>query len=364
MTGYQYQSVLGAVAAAAICILSLRAFRRRKLSFSLLFAWITVAGIVGLTPILSWLLRTPAAKIGVTPTGIVLALATNLLLLTLFRLSVDVSSVRQIASSNTTQTAVLAVTPRRTPTSDVLVLIPALNEAGAIAAVVTEVLKAGFDCLVVDDGSTDNTFNVARDAGAMIASHSTNLGVGAALRTGFQFAYEQCYDVVVQCDGDGQHEVASIADLVARLRSLSADLVIGSRWLEGGQYSGSISGVRRKAMRTLSWYASRAVGGPITDPTSGFRAFSSRLATASRTEIGNHYLSDTFELLIRSARAGYAVEETSVSMRGRVAGVPSAAGVRLSLYAVRAFLVAVLHLAPPFGGRSPSVREEQGASDQ
>lgn len=347
MTGYEYQTILGAVVAMAIGLFAVRSFRARRLSFSLLFAWITVAALLGLAPPLSWLLRTPAEQVGVSPSGVVLALATGMLLLTLFRISLDVSSLRRLATGGATQGAIMTVWPPPQRHSPVLVLVPAYNEAGAISGVVRDVLASGFDCLVVDDGSTDLTGATARSAGAMVATHPVNLGVGAALRTGFRFSHQLGYESVVQCDGDGQHDASDVARLVDHLTTGGLDLVIGSRWRQGGQYDSTVSTLRRAAMSTMARYASRVARHGVTDPTSGFRAFSGRLAHASASELGDHYLSDTFELLVRAARAGYRIDEVSTSMRGRTSGVPSAVGMRLALYAVRAFIVVLLRLSPP-----------------
>jgi glycosyltransferase involved in cell wall biosynthesis len=199
---------------------------------------------------------------------------------------------------------------------------------------------------VVDDGSTDKTAQIAISAGATVLRHPTNLGVGAALRTGFGFAAMQGFEAVVQCDADGQHPVRSISALIDVWRATGADLVVGSRFANGGSYTEAISPIRRGVIRGLAWYATRSCHTPITDPTSGFRILSSDLAGVVANELGDHYLADTFELIVRAARAGYIVRETQVDMRGRQGGVASARGSRLALYTTRVVLVTALHLAP------------------
>src|SRR5688572_11814521 len=111
----------------------------------------------------------------------------------------------------------------------ILVVIPAYREAATVGAVVAAVRAAGFDCVVVDDGSPDRTTEVARAAGATVLRLAVNLGVGAALRCGFRYADSHGYAAVVQCDADGQHPPEAIVGLIEAAREHDAHLVIGSR---------------------------------------------------------------------------------------------------------------------------------------
>lgn len=112
----------------------------------------------------------------------------------------------------------------------VLIIIPAWNEAGSIADVVTEVRGElpGVDIIVVDDGSQDDTALRAADAGAIVARLPFNLGVGGAMRTGYRYARDHGYDVAIQVDADGQHDPRYIPKLVDALDD--HDLVIGARF--------------------------------------------------------------------------------------------------------------------------------------
>jgi len=127
---------------------------------------------------------------------------------------------------------VAAVHPRKgTALPSLLVIIPALNEEETVAAVVRGALDhLDADILVVDDGSHDRTAIAAAAAGATVLRHPFNLGVGAALRTGFRYAADQGYQVVAQVDADGQHEVTDAKRLVELVTNGEADLAVGSRF--------------------------------------------------------------------------------------------------------------------------------------
>ena len=111
-----------------------------------------------------------------------------------------------------------------------LVLIPALNEQATIRDVVLGVIDHGFDVVVINDGSGDNTAKVARAAGATVLNLRVNLGVGGALRCGFRYAVNNGYHAVVQCDADGQHPISHIQKLIYTSDQTASHLVIGSRF--------------------------------------------------------------------------------------------------------------------------------------
>src|SRR5580700_11619942 len=119
------------------------------------------------------------------------------------------------------------------PDTTIWLLIPAYNEAAVIGRVVADVVKRGYNVAVIDDGSTDETGRRAGAAGAIVVSHPINLGQGAALQTGIQFALRQGADTVVTFDADGQHRVADIDSLIGALAMNNADFALGSRFLGG-----------------------------------------------------------------------------------------------------------------------------------
>jgi glycosyltransferase involved in cell wall biosynthesis len=227
----------------------------------------------------------------------------------------------------------------------VLVVLPAFNEAGSVGEVVREVFEKvpGADVLVVDDGSHDETSIRAREAGAVVAQLPFNLGVGGAMRTGFRFAVERGYDVVVQVDADGQHDPVGVPALVAELAN--ADLVLGARFAGTGNYM--VRGPRRWAMVVFARVLSRMAHTRLTDTTSGFRASGPRAVALFAEHYPAEYLGDTIEALVIAARSGLAIRQLPVAMRPRAAGTPSHNPVRAAVYLGRASLALVFALVRP-----------------
>ena len=243
-------------------------------------------------------------------------------------------------SSPTLEAEMTAPAPIPTPSSTVLVVIPALNEEESIGAVVKEVRTAmpAAHVLVVDDGSEDNTRQVALTAGADVLSLPFNLGVGGALRAGFRYAVRFDYDVAVQVDGDGQHDPAEIEKLLAALAE--ANLVIGARFAGAGDYQ--VRGARRIAMRMLARSLSRRTKATLTDTTSGFRAFDRRVIELFARDYPAEYLGDTIEALLIASRDGCRVAQVPVQMRPRAGGTPSQSSLKSVVYLARAVLAVAL----------------------
>ncbi len=211
--------------------------------------------------------------------------------------------------------------------SEVLIVVPAYNESATIAQVVSGIHSVGFQCVVVDDGSEDNTSLIAKDAGATVLTLPFNAGVGGALRCGFRYAVENGFKAVIQCDADGQHQSHHFQDLILRANQTNADFVLGSRFLSIDNTLDP-NHIRRFAMWWLARVASKATGCKITDSTSGFRLIRRPLLDELAEQLPEYYLGDTFEALVVLGRAGYAVEEIGTAMAPRQSGVSSASNGR------------------------------------
>ena len=211
--------------------------------------------------------------------------------------------------------------------SEVLVVVPAFNEVKSIGQVVNQVVTFGFQTLVVDDGSIDQTADVARQYGAHVVSLPLNSGVGGALRCGFRYAVENGFAAVIQCDADGQHLPNHLIDLVDAANSTHAHMMIGSRFgSENTTHNPTL--LRRFAMSVLSKVAQRATKNKITDSTSGFRLIRQPLLGELASQLPAYYLGDTFETVVVAGRAGYHIEEIGVAMAPRLHGTSSSGNFR------------------------------------
>jgi len=225
---------------------------------------------------------------------------------------------------------------------DTLIVMPAFNEEEAVGAVVKEVLSSlpGIRCLVVNDGSTDRTANAALEAGATVLTLPFNLGVGGAMRLGFQYAVENDFACVVQIDADGQHNPSSVPELLAQLEH--ADIVIGARFAGTGDYD--VTGPRKWAMKLLAAIISRIAKTRLTDVTSGFKAAGPRAVRLFATNYPAEYLGDTIESLVLASRGGCTVLQVPVAMRPRAGGVPSHNPMKSAVYLGRAAMALVIAL--------------------
>jgi len=192
----------------------------------------------------------------------------------------------------------------------VYVVIPAFNEARAIAGVVAGVATAGYRVIVVDDGSRDRTRDAAATAGAAaVISHPVNLGQGAALQTGIDFALQQGAEVVVTFDADGQHRAADVARLIAALHSNGADFALGSRFL-GATVNLPMS--RRLLLRLATLFTRLTTGLSLTDTHNGLRAMTRRGASAIR--LRQNRMAHASEILHQIGESGLKFVEVPVTI--------------------------------------------------
>lgn len=228
----------------------------------------------------------------------------------------------------------------------VLLVIPAYNEEENIVNTVRQIREARFspefsvDYIVINDGSTDRTGELCRENHIPCVSLVQNLGIGGAVQTGYIYALSQGkeYDAAVQFDGDGQHDIACLEDLVAPIIEGNCDFTLGSRFLDGSSSFHSTA-LRRAGIRYLSLLIRLVTGKRFMDVTSGYRA-------AGRAAI--EYLSRDYpvdypepESLVLLCRQGIRIREVPVNMFERAGGKSSISSLR-SVYYMLKVTMAVL----------------------
>lgn len=186
-------------------------------------------------------------------------------------------------------------------------VIAAYDEAAVVRRVVAGVVAEGWSVVVVDDGSHDDTAAAARVPGAHVLRHAVNLGQGAALQTGIDFALARGAENVVTFDADGQHRTADIPALVAALRS--ADVALGSRFL--GRMEGAEPG-RRRLLRLATRVSNRLSGLALSDAHCGLHAF--RAAAAPGLRLTQERMAHASEFLRRIKLSGLSVVEVPVTV--------------------------------------------------
>lgn len=218
-----------------------------------------------------------------------------------------------------------------------LIAIPAHNEEESLPRLLAEIEKTGFDAVVVNDASRDATETVARDCGVPVLSLPVNLGIGGAMQTAFLYAKRNGYDIVVQVDGDGQHDPSLIPDLIAPILAGQADCVIGSRYCPDRPDSGYVTPLaRRLGMRFSTEVLRLASGLCIHDTTSGFRALGRRALDYFSTEYPVDH--PEAEALLMLHQAGFRICEIPTRMRGRTSGQSLFTFVRAILYPLRVLI--------------------------
>lgn len=227
--------------------------------------------------------------------------------------------------------------------SRVLVIIPAYAEERSIGRVIKEVREnfPGVDVVVIDDGSSDGTAKLAREAGATVLCHTVNLGPGAATQTGYKYAVRHSYELVVQLDGDGQHDPRSITDLLNVLENESCDLVIGSRFLGDKGYRPYW--IRKIGMSFFAALTSLIVKQKITDSTSGFRVLNSKVVDfLANIDYPSDY--QDADVISLAHFAGFRIREAPVIMHRDTSGKSFLGGARFIYYGFKVLFSVIVTL--------------------
>lgn len=183
----------------------------------------------------------------------------------------------------------------------IVAIIPALNAERTVRAVIEQARQQIEPVVVIDDGSSDRTGDVARAAGAIVLRHDVNRGKGAALKTGFAWARENGYDGVITLDADGQHLPSEIPKFLRQRETGGEDLIIGGR----AHLFGQMLPRRRNANRFSAWCIAKCSGVTITDSQSGFRFYSARLIDGIQLRTDGFDMES--EVIVRAGRRGFRI---------------------------------------------------------
>lgn len=231
---------------------------------------------------------------------------------------------------------------------NVLAIVPAYNEADTVGEVVRAIRAlGGIDVVVVDDGSSDDTARIAREAGARVLELPINLGIGGAVQCGYLYAWRGRYDVAVQVDADGQHVPSEIPLLLAPFSQGEADLVLGSRYVERSEYQAPPA--RRLGMLIFSAVVTAVTGQRLRDTTSGFRAAGANVLRY----LAAHYPQDypEVEALVLLRRAGFRIREIPCRFSERRGGRSSITMARSAYYVAKVLLAILAGLFRPVPSR-------------
>jgi glycosyltransferase involved in cell wall biosynthesis len=202
-----------------------------------------------------------------------------------------------------------------------LIIIPAYNESANIENTVKDIVNNApdFDYVIINDCSTDNTFEICERNGFNVVNLPLNLGIGGAVQTGYLYAYNNGYDIAVQVDGDGQHDPAFLTKMAEVMVAEKADMLIGSRFLEKEGFQSSR--VRRMGITYFTWLIKLFTRKKITDPTSGLRMINSDIIEIFAESYPRDYPEP--ESVVHVIRLGKNVREIPVIMRERQGGKSS-----------------------------------------
>ena len=210
-----------------------------------------------------------------------------------------------------------------------LVIIPAFNESASIERAVDDIRQnaPGFDYIVINDCSTDDTLEVCRKN-----------GIGGAVQTGYLYGCQNGYDLAVQFDGDGQHDASYLEQMAEELERTGSDMVIGSRFIEKEGFQSS--GLRRVGIRYFSVLIKLMTGKLVTDPTSGMRMVNRQVMEIYAQNYQKDYPEPESAMAI--LRMGKKVTELPVVMREREEGRSSIAGFKSAYYMIKVTLAILM----------------------
>ena len=224
----------------------------------------------------------------------------------------------------------------------VLLIIPAYNEEENILNTCNKIKEFSdeLDFVVINDGSKDNTLKILQENNLNHISLINNLGIGGAVQTGYKYAYEHGYDIAIQFDGDGQHDVNYVADICKPIINGQANMVIGTRYLDKSSSEFQSTFMRRFGSNIISFFLKVCTKKKITDPTSGFRAVDKSIIEEFAKEYPTEYPEP--ESTVCMLCKNYKVLEIPVSMNERQGGTSSIRLWKSADYMIKVCLAIIL----------------------
>jgi glycosyltransferase involved in cell wall biosynthesis len=223
-----------------------------------------------------------------------------------------------------------------------LAIVPAYNEEHSIGTVLEEIRAADVDLhvVVVNDASEDGTAAIAARGGAAVLNLPFNVGIGGAMQAGYQYALEHGFELAIQVDGDGQHDPREIGRVLEPILDGRADLVVGTRFVEGGGYRGTP--LRRVGIRIFAAIVSLMVGKRVSATTSGFRGVNRKALRLFAAQYPHDY--PEVESIVLLSRHGLRLLEVPVQMRVRETGNSSITALRSVYYMIKVLLALFIGL--------------------
>ncbi len=223
----------------------------------------------------------------------------------------------------------------------ILIIIPAYNEEQNISNLIKDLLKYDeyrIDILIINDCSTDDTSTICKHFGVKVIDLPCNLGIGGAVQTGYKYAYKNNYDIAIQVDGDGQHKPIYLGRLIIPIVNRSADMVIGSRYIEKKGFQSSL--LRRIGIQYFSRLIQFLTRQRISDPTSGFRACNSKVIELFAHRYPRDYPEP--ESLVYLKRNQVSIMEVPVVMQERINGKSSINLTKSIYYMIKVSLAIII----------------------
>jgi glycosyltransferase involved in cell wall biosynthesis len=217
-----------------------------------------------------------------------------------------------------------------------IAVVPAFNEEQNIGRVLDELraFDPALEVVVISDGSVDRTAEVAAEHGAHVIRLPFNLGIGGAVQTGFRYAWENGYELVVRCDGDGQHDPTELPKVLEPVIAGKADIAVGSRFTGAAGYRSSAT--RRIGIRLLAAVVSMIARQRVTDTTSGFQALNRKALGLFASDYPHDY--PEVESIVMTVKHRLRLLEVPVAMREREHGTSSITAIRSVYYMAKVLL--------------------------